>query len=493
MRIRRPLILLIATAVLAGGCSSSNSDAPLPGEAHPAAWLTAHAAAATSDLDGCRSCHGSNLAGSGDAVSCFSCHVFNAAPPFTVHPADWDAPYLDHPAFAAVNGFASCAIAACHGTDQPFPLGGETAPSCGAATFEGRSCHADGPAPHALPFTDPADHGPEAKADLAYCQLCHGTPGTILFDGGDALTSCSDCHQDADAHPTRWQGGNDVTPDYLSSHRSARNLGTACAICHNVLAAGTGPHSGAPSCFSAGFTNADGVTSGCHADGPGVGHVLPFTDPTDHGPEAKADLTFCQTCHADLPAGSPGSDPRFNVAVGSLVSGCEDCHNDLTAHPAGGGRDAFTWYNQVDWTTSTNSTHSNAANVSNACGLCHGADLSGSAGPGCGDCHGASPVTYADDCVSCHNLPPDEQPPTGAGRPNRSGEHNKHSRFTCSTCHDNGGLDTPGNHFDGTAPANVTPPNPEITFTSTVTDTTCNGACHYDSKTKNHNNDTWYD
>jgi hypothetical protein len=65
---------------------------------------------------------------------------------------------------------------------------------------------------HSIPFEDSSLHGPEAKKNLAYCQECHGAKGTIRFFGGVSPTSCSKagCHPDAGAHPTRWQGSNDL-------------------------------------------------------------------------------------------------------------------------------------------------------------------------------------------------------------------------------------------------------------------------------------------
>lgn len=306
---------------------------------------------------------------------------------------------------------------------------------------------------HDLPFTDPVLHGPEAKKNLAFCQDCHGTPGTILFDGGSAPTACSvaACHPDAGTHPTRWQGTNDVTPNYLSSHRDSGNLNTACRICHDFTQGRTPPNPAAPSCFSANFTNADGSTTGCHPAGPDIAHQLPFTDPTLHGPEAKGDLTFCQQCHADPFDGGPGSNPRFNVPLGNLVNGCEDCHQVNTAHPA------------PLWASVPPNSHKTAGNLAVACALCHGANLQGSAeggiGPACAICHTAgSPVDLA-NCSSCHNDPPDSALPAGDTRPNREGGHGTHNDWpkvtgVCATCHDGFGTETI-NHFDGTEPADI--------------------------------------
>ena len=124
----------------------------------------------------CKTCHGLDLSGSGDAVSCYSCHSYNTEPPFSFHPTSWTDSYLDHRGYAAVNGFNTCT--SCHGSTLQ---GYQTAPSCYSTSFNGQSCHADGPqgVPHPLDesYLLGTNHGPDAKADLTVCQSCHGQPG----------------------------------------------------------------------------------------------------------------------------------------------------------------------------------------------------------------------------------------------------------------------------------------------------------------------------
>jgi predicted CxxxxCH...CXXCH cytochrome family protein len=242
-----------------------------------------------------------------------------------------------------------------------------------------------------------------------------------------------------------------VTVDYLSGHRNAQNQNTACAICHDFTQGRSAPNSAAPSCFRADFTNADGSASGCHAAGPGAPHAVPFIDAALHGPEAKADLAYCQECHATPPAGGAGSNPRFNVALGSLTNGCEDCHTQDTAHP------------YPSWSGAAANSHKTAGNLAVACALCHGATLQGPAeggiGRACGDCHAAGSPLVLSNCTSCHNNPPDGTAPAGNSRPNRAGAHSVHDGLPkvsglCITCHSGSGTNT-SVHFDATAPANV--------------------------------------
>lgn len=187
--------------------------------------------------------------------------------------------------------------------------------------------------------------------------------------------------------------------------------------------------------------------------GGGV-HSLPFTDPALHGPVAKADLTVCQGCHADPFDGGPGSNPRFDVPVGNLVNGCEDCHEANTAHPV--SPSVPLWVGPAY-------SHTTAGNLAVACARCHGANLQGPAeggvGPACADCHEAGSPLNLVNCASCHNDPPDSALPAGDTRPNRAGSHGDHDALlevtgVCDTCHDGSGTDTI-NHFDGSEPADV--------------------------------------
>jgi len=422
-----------------------------------------HGADAKVDLTACQQCHGTvgtiQFDGAIAATSCSSVECHAAA---RAHPTNWQGSNDPTGAYVSSHrtaGNLDAACAVCHNVTTDAPGSHPVAPSCFTANFtnsdgSATGCHAGGPgAPHAIPFTDPALHGPEAKGDLAACQQCHGVSGTTQFSGGIAATGCeaAGCHPDAAAHPTNWQGTNDGTINHLSTHRNSAKQNTTCAICHDFTEGREAPNSDAPSCFSAGFTNADGSTTGCHASGPGAPHALPFTDPDLHGTEAKADLSYCQECHATPAAGGPGSNPRFNVAVGDLINGCEDCHTQDTAHP------------YPSWSGAASNSHKTAGNLAVACALCHGPDLLGPAdggvGRSCSDCHTAGSPLVLTDCTSCHNNPPDGGAPAGNSRPNRDGGHSVHDALAkvtgiCASCHSGSGTNT-GLHFDTSAPASV--------------------------------------
>lgn len=408
---------LIAVTLLAFGCADQNNNAAPPGAVHPAGWGRSHAvqAAQPQELRGCQGCHGIDFAGGSSAVSCFDCH--GSGPPFVIHPAGWVNVVQDHQAFALTLSWTTCATAACHG---PALEGGNAGPSCFNLSV---GCHAgtggDPGAPHPAAFVAPAAHGPLAKANQAFCGNCHGRPQNN-FDGGFVADlpgvapinpngACSLCHPSAKAHPTNWQGSNDLDPTYAASHRGVDQTTQtrSCSLCHLTTGAGISPVAAAPSCFTAGHSNADGSTTGCHAAGPLTApHPVDgsYRAPSAHGAAAKQDLTACQPCHA-LPGNTvPGSNPRFNVAIGSLVSGCETCHPAFYAHPE-------TWAGP----NPGNVFHYQAGNVDHACTLCHGANLDGVGGvnaagaaPGrsCLQCH-ADITLFNLDCSSCHGYPPD--------------------------------------------------------------------------------------
>ncbi|HAD04106.1 MAG: hypothetical protein A2091_06645 [Desulfuromonadales bacterium GWD2_61_12] len=454
--LRGNCFLLLATLLLAG-CSDSNPEAPLAGEAHPQGWIDQHASAANADLASCQSCHGAGFTGSGNAVSCFSCHP--SGPPFALHPAWWGTDALnEHLHFHnAVNpaerlSWTTCATADCHGV--ALHGGTRNAPSCFSASFVNGSgatngCHAGGPpAPHVTggAYADPALHGAAAKDSASinesmgnYCLNCHGRP-TNRFDGGMvsdpailnlAQANCAQaaCHPDATAHPTNWVRADN--PVRFHSTVSSQTITASCALCHNTSAAGAGPFVGAPSCYSTNFTNADGTTAGCHPTGPsGAPHAVPYTDAALHGPAAKANLIVCQACHAE--AGGQGSNPRFNTPIGSLLNGCEGCHT-AGAHPSGVDR----WTFQYD-TTATRRTHFAAGNVLNACALCHNVSAGniGGTAPACTGCHVSAPL-FRLKCNVCHLHPPaGAADQTGASTPVA---HGLVTTFTpheaCAICH----------------------------------------------------------
>ena len=397
-----PAAIAIVVALVSSGCSTmaANSGLSLVDASgnHPTGFVSTHPSLVTSpaDAEKCQPCHGGDLAGGIANVSCFNTACHHGAV------VNWQSSTVHGPEAKKApgsSGFSSCQVCHgidfaralgsppqncfdCHGPPAPHPPGPwlaagtvgthtnthqANAPVCALCHFNepgaGNHPPVDPPAgsnpgclnntlchgalaPHPLGsvwnFPDiggASFHGASAKTDLRVCQECHGTPGTILFEGGVAPTRCSLCHDAAKAHPTDWQGERVINGATIT-HRTATNpLDPAgqCAICHRVNALGAGPAPGAPSCFSGEFTNADQVTRGCHAGGPGVAHAARFDNVTHYQATAASG---CLTCHAETGTSTNPAAPlctvcHTNAAVSPLTTkNCTSCHANPPAGAA---------------------------------------------------------------------------------------------------------------------------------------------------------------
>ncbi len=322
---------LLAAALFINACSSGGgSDTPSDTEPHPQSWFSTHPDEADERVDysNCSLCHGADLSGSGDAVSCYRCHSYNTEPPFSFHPPAWTDAYPDHRAYAALNGYQSCK--SCHSANLK---GYQTAPSCYSTSFNGLSCHADGPqgVPHPLDssYLSGTMHGPDAKADLTSCQQCHGEaggPGSnphfnigIFSAGGHG---CESCHGVDYAHPQNWAGPNNTF------HYSAGNIQNSCTLCHGENLDGDG-----------------GVGVSC------VGcHISATTFNLD-----------CSYCHGYPPDGTPDLDvpipvPHHGVAEVSYHVECFMCHGLYESGDSGRFAPASN-YTLFNYSTDTNGEH----------------------------------------------------------------------------------------------------------------------------------------
>jgi len=376
----RNLIALAIAILLFTGCTSTtNEEAPLSDEGHPAGYLTLHGEDALADVVSCKTCHGRDYTGGTVGINCFDCHI--SGPPFSAHPLGWSNVNVDHRNFALEFSWTTCSTAGCHGLDLKGGAfdGTPTGPSCFTAT----GCHDtanNGPPPpatHTLNYSAPADHGPAAKQNQFYCRNCHGLPPNI-FDGGFVTPNyngegdCSSCHIYAKAHPTDWQGDNDTNANgYMSTHRMLNPMAidTSCALCHGVDSASQpSPMLGAPSCFSAQFENSNsmGVVP-CHAGGP-PGHDI----------DSFAWAGNCNDCH---------SDNGMGIVVG-VHNDCLICHvsDSDRARKAGVNGNATLADSLADPNTAT-------------CLTCHDPVLFPTAAY-----HHLLPDFITRDCVNCHGI-----------------------------------------------------------------------------------------
>ena len=208
-------------ALLLAGCSNPNTQAYIDPDTgkHAPNWVSAHGSSFISNSSDCMVCHGIDLHGGISGVSCFS-SSFNGV---TCHPngpghtlANWSDGAVHGP--EAEKDFWYCKI--CHG--QSYKGGQITSVSC-------YDCH-NGPGLNhpnpgwVVPLTNPPS-APYHKTDTANCAKCHGA----TYTGGGAHVPCAPCHmQDRTrVHILAW-----YQTSVQSAHRSyAANNGTG--LCQN--------------------------------------------------------------------------------------------------------------------------------------------------------------------------------------------------------------------------------------------------------------------
>lgn len=530
-------------ADLAGGISKVSCLAsachhdPVAGFPNPAVHgAQAKKAPGSSGFASCQICHGADFSRIfGRAGRCFDCHGVSAP-----HPAaPWRSPTFTHTDTNVAN---APVCARCHFPGSannppnhpatPAPAG--TPPGC----FNNTLCHGAEAAPHALGavWRDPAAggasfHGTQAKQDLTFCRGCHGAPPRS-FDGGVAATACSSCHPAAKAHPTDWQGVRAIGGASIT-HRtstSPTNPAGQCALCHKVDGPGTGPDPGAPSCFSASFTNANGQARTCHSGGPGAAnHAVPFLAAAHTTATTTSFGADCGNCHSLTGSSSPvPSAPvcsvcHTNTAVNPLTTKtCASCHasppdnastaaypNVAGAHAVhlalnGGGSPVACDTCHAGLGTGTQAHYDRANGRTGAGGRVPPGDAAFAAtynaktGSAAFDnaalacsrvsCHGgqATPnwrtgaIDVNTQCGSCHQLGDSTAGASPQYNVYFSGRHKKHvvgEGVPCTTCHSTALLAAV--HFDdlastGMTQARSTLRTADLTFNGSVSPPTCN-------------------
>jgi len=277
-----PLIrlkLLLLASMMLWGCSNANEDTVTVDASgkHPSGWTTSHGASYLRDAASCTPCHGSSLAGGVSGVSCssssFNGQSCHANGP---HPVPWPAHNT------ALNQLNSCSP--CHGAGL---TGGNLAPACS-------QCHTQ-----LLPGTVPV---------LGTCISCHGNP-----PDGAVFPNISAAHQ---AH-------------------TALPLPDLCNTCHLGGGSGTATHGTTltvafPVAYNAKNANALFNSAGSCANVSCHGGI---TTPLWRGGRIDP-LGECTICHqAGTAAGLPqansyySGEHSFHLVDIGLV--CTDCH-DMT-------------------------------------------------------------------------------------------------------------------------------------------------------------------
>jgi hypothetical protein len=287
---------------------------------HPAGFKSADlhgvnaksAAVGSLGMGFCKNCHGTDYQGAGStSKDCIGCHRLTTPATGAPHStAPWRGGARTHVTTDPSN---ATACAQCHTAGANLSLQYKLSSYAGgtAGCFNSTLCHgATGHGSDPQPWAAAANHGARAKINLGTCQPCHATPPigvnprfNVVKTGMTA--GCETCHKQNTSHPTPWLTGRVGTPDNVAnttSHATAGNLATACALCHGAALDGVGTGVTAPSCMSA--TAIGGIS--CHA-------ISPAANPTG-----------CVSCHGNPPA--TGKHGEHTALAGVT---CAACHNSF--------------------------------------------------------------------------------------------------------------------------------------------------------------------
>jgi predicted CxxxxCH...CXXCH cytochrome family protein len=413
-------------------------------------------------------CHGgagSTVSWTGGALACGSCHGAPPAPPHT----------------------SSTACASCHSntlnpdgtidaSKRLHANGTKDVPAAGAAHPQG--------------WGDPSAHGAAAKQGLASCQTCHG----FDFAGGTSGRSCNACHGGTawmtnctfchgtkvatytgaslvKAAPPRGAGGELATTDRAvgahAKHLSGGTFGkaVACAECHAV------------------------PTDLAHLDGSAA--VAFGAESKRDGARPAWNGTTCAStyCHGGTLSGGSDSAPTWTGGAAEVA--CGSCHGlpPLAPHTSSTACKTCHGYDAASFDAARhlNGTIDRVAGATHAAGFaakeqhgyevnrsglasckgCHGATLTGGAGPSCGSCHAGGGTAWATNCTFCHGTGTQSAPPVDTqGRSVATnvsvGLHANHLGSTimtapaCTQCHaSRGDVITDAAHVDGDGVAEV--------------------------------------
>ncbi len=337
------------------GCFDNTLCHATPG--HAAGWAdpTQHGAAAKTGngFSSCESCHGTNLTGSGSAVSCLNTAGCHGAGVYSPHPAaPWRGGTYTHTTTDELN---APVCAQCHTTGQAGT------PGC----FNNTLCH----------------------ATAGTCVSCHGSSQ----NGRRVVTGLSGDFVKTDHHVT-----NGTTTEIVNV--------AACIICHGDLVTDLGHPGGtlpaAPNVqlmdpkTGVGYAsnNAAGVEkvcSSCH-DGTGAtrlgGSALtPFSVASDNTNPPNIGWTAAQQAHS----------------VNGSYGGCLACHGDSATGKANAHGSASTLLMKYPYNTTVAAY--TATNANNFCYNCHGTVVANGATNNIQTQFGKTSKHSSETCFDCHD------------------------------------------------------------------------------------------
>ncbi|MFO0582828.1 MAG: CxxxxCH/CxxCH domain-containing protein [Anaeromyxobacter sp.] len=405
----------------------------------------------------------------------------------------------------------------CHGAPPPNHAPGSTqCNTCHPGTVDANrkiivanGLHQNGKidveAAHPQGWSDPAQHGPAAKEDLASCRTCHGDD----YAGGSTGVSCNDCHGG-----TGWQTDCTFchgTPSRTVAWKAAPPEGTHGELLasqravgaheQHLAGGGVGPQVACGECHAA-------VTTLAHVDGT---PQVVFGAAASSGGRTPSwntgNLTCSNTaCHLSAQPVWTGGASQAGCGTchgippaGHATGACGTCHTGYTASTVNAalhmnGTVDSTGGHAPGWAAKEQHGYYANANGLASCKTCHGATLTGANGvQGCATCHAAVSAAWATDCYFCHGTaggqispPVDTQGRTA--RTNASvGAHAKHAApamspaIGCGVCHaSRGSVITDAGHMDGGGMAEVALTGLGAgTYTHvSATDGTCTTYCH---------------
>lgn len=243
------------------------------------------------------------------------------------HPADWIAA---HSAWF-LNSNSSCKD--CHGATLS---GGISGVSCSSSSFNGLSCHANGP--HPIPW--PAHN--QSTNQFNNCSSCHG----VALTGGATAPACSQCHTALipgtvpvagtciSCHGAPPIGPNGaVFPNLSAAHKAHTQLAMVCSVCHSGGGSGTSTHGTSLTVAFAAAYNAKNGAAVMNQDGTCANVSCHGGITTKFWRGGRVDpLRDCLFCHeagtaSGIPQGNSyysGEHQKHLVDIGLL---CTDCHD----------------------------------------------------------------------------------------------------------------------------------------------------------------------
>ena len=398
---------IILTSGLVGGWMLSGLTACGDEGVHPSGFAKAsrHGPELLLQKQDCRTCHGSDLTGVGDAVSCDSCHS-------DVEPQAWR---------------TDCTF--CHG-------GQNNATGAPPSNLDGGN--------EVLPnFPDHDAHVTAGKAAAFDCIQCHvkaadvlgvghafdDTPAAVEVDMGGGISAAGVYDGNGTCSNTYCHGDGRADNGTIQADAGAQG----CTSCHPGLASAAAEHS---------------EMSGLHALHLGVGGAS------------------CEECHSQVTNdGASIASPSLHVNGQRNVSfvaagftfdaasqGCSGTchgnnHNNVIWQQANGQ------FHPLNWAAAAN--HGPDMELQRMdCRVCHGADLTGGVSAGiparsCDDCHDQNqPQAWRTDCTFCHGggVNNSGAPPQDLGAANNAVSQSfvahtvhvtqgKSAAYGCSQCH----------------------------------------------------------